>query len=114
MKLTKADRTLLELAAKAAGFLVNPAKYSDGLFVVHPDANDQDHQQFWNPLELNDDAFELAVIMDINISFVPTFITTGQDENVGTVEIINHATDKFKAARRAVVRAAAAVGEQMP
>lgn len=99
----KTDRELLELAARAAGYVL-----TDG---------SQGYRQFrckggieWNPLTDDGDALRLAVVlkMDLNINDeeCDAFHPDGCVSEVGG-ESTGHV------ARRAIVRAAAAIGEQM-
>ncbi len=92
------DRELLELAAKAAGM--------NHLWVVEIDGLDPK----WNPLTDDGDALRLAVKLDI-------WIHPGEGPEV--VEVVGLAAvrlaadaDRNAATRRAIVRAAAAIGEQ--
>jgi hypothetical protein len=100
------DQELLTLAAKAAGYvtLTNGQTYS-------PEAGNFD----WNPLIDDGDALRLAVQLEIKFS-------CRADEGVGVwakascwraaVEECAKA-DKYTAARRAIVRAAAEIGRHM-
>ena len=105
------DRELLEAAAKAAGIDLtwddhgNPGYWSDwkGLPQWTP----------WNPREDNGDALRLAVklrmAMDIEEYYVDAFVHVWQ---VNEREEING--DPYAATRRAIVRAAAAIGGAKP
>lgn len=100
------DQELLTMAAKAAGYvaLTNGQAYS-------PEAGSFD----WNPLTNDGDALRLAVQLEIKFS-------CRADEGVGVwakascwraaVEECAKA-DKYAATRRAIVRAAAAIGKKM-
>lgn len=102
------DRELLEFAAKAAGLRIN----------FHPTASYQ-----WNPLERDDDALRLAVKLGIERIFVLRLGPNGvcvdgvkefataptHEEKKWRVEF-----DPYAATRRAIVRAAAAIGKEMP
>ena len=102
------DRELLELAAKAAGY--NMAKVLDGYPMY------MENYGIWNPLTDDGDALRLAVQLEIKFS-------SRADEGVGVwakascwraaVEECAKA-DKYTATRRAIVRAAAEIGRQMP
>jgi len=108
------DRELLELAARAAGF--KPTSYCDeeGLFL-----NDQNPDygfDWWNPLTDDGDALRLAVKLDIHISLY------GKDTGI-TTWIVREEAESFHAdygddpccsVRRAIVRAAAEIGGNMP
>lgn len=110
----KTDRELLELAAKASGELTaswygNDA-YFDGVL------------SRWNPLTDDGDALRLAV--DLDLAIVPYPIYNKQKHSV-LVQKKNldesrfekmelHGDDPRAATRRAITRAAAAIGESMP
>ena len=105
----KNDRELLELAAKASGELTaswygNDA-YFDGVL------------SRWNPLESDGDALRLAVKLRLTVSWdrfddedyataTPPRTHQGYDCMVSQ--------DPYAATRRAITRAAAAIGEAMP
>jgi hypothetical protein len=100
----KTDRELLQAAAKAAGYSV--ARLSDddsALCLVGV-------QQAWNPLTDDGDALRLAVALDIRFwgSGVNGMPTAAGPNNVWCDED----GDKGAAARRAIVRAAAAMVEK--
>lgn len=107
------DRELLELAAKAAGF---EFEWHDG-FGLKIIGNG-----WWDPIESDGDALRLACTLgltvecDFNESDTCTVSQTrGEilvDESAGMVgEIIGD--PDFAATRRAIVRAAAAIGQAM-
>lgn len=112
------DRRLLELAAKAAR--ENLIAWQGTSPICR---NDAGYTYKWNPLTDDGDAFRLAVKLDIEIY-------SGDDDGAMTVwagyEIPHpgdnrimyaceqHKGDPYAATRRAIVRAAAAMGEQMP
>jgi hypothetical protein len=90
------DRELLELAAKAAG---------NG-FVIG----------YWNPLTDDGDALRLAVKLSLDVLQNPVGQTTccivmGDDAQECEV-LEDYNGDPYAATRRAIVRAAAAIGEQ--
>ena len=99
------DKELLELAAKAAG-----VGYADkeGKFVPFV-------PETWNPLTDDGDALRLAVKLRIELEFYDGFEEVFATEN--TIEAISqtepYKNDPYAATRRAIVRAAAAIGEQM-
>jgi len=87
------DRELLELAARAAG--------------IHP----HDIECTWNPLTDDGDALRLAVKLGLDVFCRPSqWSECGRIGNAGFRE--KHGTDPYAATRRAIVRAAAAIGEQ--
>jgi hypothetical protein len=90
------DRELLELAAKAAEY--NYAKHGGYIVVDGIPGN-------WNPLTDDGDALRLAVklnLFDENSKFTYTLWE----------EQLNNESDLYAATRRAIVRAAAAIGEK--
>jgi len=101
------DRELLEAAAKAAGYQLSSVSemiWSDtqGEFVL------------WNPLTNSGDAFELAVKLrlTINCSYDDVAIC-GQEFTQKEVFLERNGEDPLAATRRAIVRAAAAIGKEM-
>ena len=114
------DRELLELAAKAAGYLVWVKEVT--VRIWHPNTE----WTTWNPLTYDGDALRLAVNLRIGIeinerSIVASWVDGGyepndvceypesiQNEDFDIVHV-NH----DKATRRAIVRAAAEIGRQM-
>ena len=98
------DRELLELAAKAAGFLA-PLDYDNnaGLLFKNGDG-------YWNPLTDDGDALRLAV--KLRIDLLHAFDTrTAMAEN--TSGYAAEGPDPYAATRRAIVRAAAEIGREM-
>jgi len=108
------DRELLELAAKAAGLRIN----------FHPCAS-----YAWNPLTDDGDALRLAVKLEIDLTFYTereacTYAQTKHLLGYGTDGCASyqaheyykelHGADPHAATRRAIVRAAAAIGQAMP
>jgi len=102
----KTDKELLELAAKAHGFIDDQADESDahGLhrngqgiyYVIHK------HGWYnWRPLTDDGDALRLAVKLGIDVAKA---VVLYWDKT---------STDPYAATRRAIVRAAAAMGEAM-
>jgi hypothetical protein len=103
------DKELLELAAKAIGpelWFFDSLSYLDGA----------SQDRMLDPLEINGDAFFLAVELGIDINFYPS-----SDE----VAAVKHKAemgykrcfeklkdDPYAATRRAIVRAAAEIGKQ--
>lgn len=130
------DRELLELAAKAAGYLIAhmTQKYGNrdepivvrGFGLLTPDGQDwQDYPHFWNPLTDDGDSRRLQVALSIDLRF-------GVSDNFGPYV---HARTEVRrgdfidfhecyqwvslhpggdaAVRRAVLEVAAAIGQSM-
>jgi hypothetical protein len=100
------DRELLELAAKAAGFAeFNPdptsGKYNVGPATKADGALEDGHWLMWNPLTDDGDALRLAVKL-----YLWEPIRLAHRDVSGNV-------DMYAATRRAIVRAAAAIGKAM-
>jgi hypothetical protein len=119
------DRELLELAALAAGFggpqnktCWTESEYPRGSgntgalwnYVGYMDA-----AELWNPLTDDGDALRLAVNLKIPMQFPDwedvTRTWATQDDPDAYDEI--HGNDPYAATRRAIVRAAAEIGESM-
>ena len=93
----KTDRELMKFAAKAHGNLL----YVEGMNSwIHVDEAGN-RGAWWNPLTDDGDALRLAVKLEL---FANTSLTLEFMEASGDIE----------ATRRAIVRAAAAIGEAMP
>lgn len=112
--MSKTDKEMLELAARAVDIETNKA--GDGNQTYCYDRRDCVYKN-WDPLNNDGDALRLAVDLDIDLSF---------DADNGTIQAaywinsMNFAWkeeltvgDKHAATRRAIVRAAAAIGEGM-
>jgi hypothetical protein len=97
------DRELLEAAAKAAGYWATEFNCPTNL----PHKN-------WNPITDSGDAFELAVKLrlTVNCSYDEVAIC-GQEFTQKEVFVERNGEDPLAATRRAIVRAAAAIGKEM-
>lgn len=111
------DRELLEWAAKAAGF---DLRWQDG----RPHIGDWLARKWWNPLVDDGDALRTAVKLRIELDH-----SHAQDQHryvcasrrgcemmyapVSAVEEIEDEGQTLEATRRAIVRAAASIGQQM-
>lgn len=132
------DRELLEKAAKAAGWTGWKSKHGywnlespegeksshcldwirydpySGEKFSEPTFADALYSEGWNPLTDDGDALRLAVKLDISVFFRPNFvhaeIATSAHEGLVLQELPT--PDKNAATRRAIVRAAAQIGEQ--
>lgn len=107
------DSELLELAAKAAGYelqhMCDPVESGEHCSEFFHVAG-----RYWNPLLDDGDALRLAVKLDIspapNQPFGRTEAWYGRN---GLFTREYHGSDQYAATRRAIVRAAAAIGEGM-
>ena len=96
------DRELLELAAKAARYQY--AKHGGYIVVDGIPGN-------WNPLTDDGDALRLAVKLEIDLWFG----CGGLSAHGLAMDIEeDYGRDTYAATRRAIVRAAAAIGRAMP
>jgi len=109
------DRTLLELAAKAAGLTIVgsiPSFLHDGDWL---ETTDNGPDMFWNPLHNDGDALRLAVKLNMGIS-IPVMAATHarvdaitfRNSGVNVMESCNN--DPYAATRRAIVCVAAEIG----
>ena len=111
------DRELLELAAKAAGYeyLWN----TDSLLIKGSSGR-------WNPITDDGDAMRLMVRLRLHARQFP-IVDDGFDVPLGMVEVwrvddddplrvefLRSGDDRLVVTRRAIVRAAAEIGRQMP
>lgn len=120
------DRTLLELAAKAAGINLKFEDIYPLRFVGHnPDAGNQENWSDWNPLTDDGDALRLAVKLKIAVHFG---LQAGSEEPKPLVVVAWHWAQTFaegmreeadndtelnSVTRRAIVRAAAEIGKSI-
>lgn len=107
------DRELLELAAKAAGKRIDEETFGE-----YQDAHngcvvaDGNH---WNPLNDDGDALRLAVKLGIT-PIIRHFGCDATDCGKGMAyeRWVRSGGDRLQATRRAIVRAAAEIGRQVP
>lgn len=106
----KTDRELLELSAKAAGIPIHiwGTKGSENCARMDCDVN-----QPWNPLTDDGDALRLAVrlIMELDICMSGAAVRTLLGDKI--LISSKDEPDRYAATRRAITRAAAAIGEAM-
>jgi len=107
------DRELLELAAKAAGIENKIWHMNANAFWVDVDSDNP----YWNPLTDDGDALRLAVKLMMSLALGPIRVQACTREgalrgNFFQEDIID--TDWNKSTRRAIVRAAAEIGKEMP
>ena len=117
------DRELLGLAAKAAGikarwFKVKKWRHYPTSRIVcgHDDVFGTHHSKPWNPLTDDGDALRLAVKLGITVAFweYPQNSVAAYVSGDGIpASYERHGEDKHAATRRAIVRAAAAIGRAM-
>lgn len=100
------DRELLELAAKAA-------RYSTSHYWHEKDRYEfTDGPHGWNPHSDSGEALLLAVKLKMKITIGNAIVMV---EAIGIPDVgVQFTDDPAAATRRAIVRAAAAIGEQMP
>lgn len=107
------DRTLLEMAAKAAGLELR--EYPDEK--PHIRASSDGHWwPMWNPLESDGDALRLAVKLRLEIAPIEgggVDVILWRDGAMFGEIISECAADHGAATRRAIVRAASAIGSAM-
>ncbi len=103
------DRELLELAATAAGFA--RMKYFDDVPYVSSDLNGE-LWHAWNPLTDDGDAFRLAVKLDLDVFQAVTYQEVQVVGALKSTVFEGWGSDKYAATRRAIVRAAAEIGQR--
>lgn len=111
----KTDRELLEWAAKAIGAEYRDHALGGQYLAFAPDWNGRR----WSPLADDGDALRLAVKLGLTVHAFPDHHQGAQSVVTMTRHAIeareyaeNNADDLNAATRRAIVRAAAAIGEQ--
>ena len=111
------DKELLELAAKAASYKLvqgNGIPQERDLYIESFDADGFVSYPHWNPLEKDGDALRLAVKLQMHM-IIGEYIVYVRWMGCSQ-EIVERATMGYsieEATRRAIVRAAAAIGESM-
>lgn len=108
------DRELLEKAAKAAGY--GKVEWMVGTFGVerpHVRFDDSWSWTHWNPLTDDGDALRLAVKLRIMLDQIDKGYMAGYVVAVSVESFYEkEEPDPYAATRRAIVRAAAAIGEK--
>ena len=99
------DKELLELAAKAAGIEFSGIAQPEGLWR-------NEFEIYWTPLTDDGDALRLAVKLDLHILRFTNKTTVKASTWIDSFDERDD-VDPYAATRRAIVRAAAAIGEQM-
>jgi hypothetical protein len=110
------DKELLELAAKAAGVIwVDECFDYEDMGRMMLDFGDGTGE--WNPLKNSAEAFDLLVNLSLMLSIQESnevrVIWWRQGNRGEVVERFTETEDPFAATRRAIVRAAAAIGRGM-
>lgn len=117
------DRELLEMAAKAAGLIIVDEDDDLTLYVInqHDKKNGDECGERWAPLEDDGDALRLAVDLSIDVypwisAEDPTSSAMARNSHgFRAIEFVSKNRGcRHAATRRAIVRAAAAIGESMP
>ena len=109
------DRELIELAAKAAGYVF---KWENPFGDVGEDEpiiyDDVGFGQYWDPLVDDGDALRLAVKLRlwIGVDAHATYVANDDFEVASTSDSESHGDDAHAATRRAIVRAAAQLGSR--
>ncbi len=108
--MTVTDKELLELAAKAFGYR-KKTDWWDGWSDEGRETGD-----YWNPLTDDGDALRLAVKLNLSISTGPCIVKCNSISGALRGNFIEEDSiyqDRYAATRRAIVRAAAEIGEGM-
>lgn len=112
----KTDRELLELAAKAAGLVIDKKWQAERDLICNHDTASLflvDGSTAWNPLKDDGDALRLAVKLQLGISVPPVVdgrieVVTFYGHIISIVEYPQN-DDRQAATRRAITRAAAQI-----
>ena len=107
------DKELLGFAAKACQWAFEDDDDEGLSLVVWGDDNVPMFQ--WNPITDDGDALRLAVMLRIPIQHGGPCVSAYAGQSVMAKQFTErHEKDPYAATRRAIVRAAAAIGEAMP
>ena len=104
------NRELLDLAAKAAGITIRWEKERG---VIRARQQSGGYFGIWNPLRDDGDALRLAVLLGLTVNLYDRAVFISRNENEPT-QMKMLGDDRYAATRRAIVRAAAAIGKEMP
>lgn len=108
------DFQMLELAAKAAGYEVEFIRNSGCFYRCEEEVGRED----WNPLDDDGDALRLAIKLniaihlDLTVGSVITSFAVGRMGYNTHEEVSENKDCPYKAARRAIVSAAAKIGDK--
>lgn len=110
------DRELLEMAAKAAGYVVR--WYDDTLaygptFGIEVEPGNPCGFDPWNPLTDDGDALRLAAGLCLNVLSSEACVVVEDEKGVECIEYFYGPEDYTSGWRRAIVRAAAEIGRAM-
>ena len=110
------DKRLLEMAAQAAGIEHGSDRLECGLSLTDPDGRHRSLPR-WNPLDDDGDALRLAMKLGIDLEWrsdarVAAYRHTNADGYCFTA-FESSRENRAKNTRRAIVRAAAAIGEAL-
>lgn len=116
--MTDVDIELLKLAAKAVGVNYDEAASVPhpksgaffGLWLTFDDEPSEHARRYWNPLTNDGDALRLTVRLRLELSWWKTGVSAESPDHV-PVGIQPFNDNPAAATRRAIVRAAAAIGE---
>jgi hypothetical protein len=117
-KTKTSDRELIALAARAAGIKPPASPYegtidTSGAFVYYDDCEGKTWHT-WNPLINDRDAFRLAVHIGLIVN-APSVIGEVAEATFYEIKISEPVgSDRYAATRRAIVRAAAEIGRELP
>ena len=103
MILTDEDLKLIKLAAKAAGIEIRLEPITRRFLYQKELPSEGFYLAYWNPLTDDGDALRLAVKLDLFWENMELF----------DMHFSHKSKDKYAEMRRAIVRAAAAIGEGM-
>ena len=124
--MSKSDKELLELAIKAAGYTDIKQDESGFYRVIGEHEDGRLCMVQWNPLNDDGDALRLAVKLGLRLLPYPIYETekhsmlikqcrksdTMREQNETEIGEL-YGNDMYAATRRAIVRSAAAIGEQL-
>ncbi|MCO2436036.1 hypothetical protein FA346_13060 [Pseudomonas aeruginosa] len=105
------DRELLELAARAAGYQLSYSYRSLSSPAVPVVLAETGRWRQWDPLHDDGDALRLAVKLNLTVSVCGEFTKVSYGWGEGIIEYANESKDA--ATCRAIVRAAAIMGEML-
>lgn len=116
--MSKTDKELLELAAKAAGIDASfDGEFGSGMWLRGK--RNPDNSRYWSPLTDDGDALRLAAKLGMNVDMTPgkyaeaSIFVENNTRRVSGICDYGPSPDAYAATRRAIVRAAAAIGESM-